>query len=235
MKAPFSARDPRGAERYPEPLSGGTTLIVNEIYESIQGEGPEQGLPVIIVRLTGCNLRCSYCDSAFSFFEGERLGLDRLLERAGGFKARRVLVTGGEPMVQGGTPTLCEALLDKGKKVSLETNGSFSLAGLPPQVVKVVDVKLPDSGCEGSFNTEVLSGIDEKDALKFVCASRKDYEYARSFIAEASGKVSAQIFFMPVWNSLDPAELAGWIIEDGLEARIQVQLHKIIWGDFRGV
>jgi len=235
VKARASSAEPKGAGRYPEPPVGGTTLIVNEIYESIQGEGPGQGFPVVIVRLAGCNFRCSYCDSAFAFFEGQRMDLGRLLDRAGKFKASRVLVTGGEPMVQSGTPALCEALIERGKSVSIETNGSFALDALAREVVKVVDVKLPESGFEGSFNPAVLSGLNGKDVLKFVCASRKDYEYARSFMAEASGKLSAQIFFMPVWNRLDPAELATWILEDGLEARIQLQLHKIIWGDARGV
>ncbi len=232
-----SAGGPVGAARYPEPRAGETTLLVNEVYASIQGEGPETGYPTVLVRLTGCNLRCNYCDSAFAFYQGNRIGLDALLEKVASYRIPRVLLTGGEPMAQGGTPDLCRALLDRSLSVSLETNGSYALEAIPAAVLKVVDVKAPGSGEGGSFQPAVLRRLRRRDALKFVLSGREDYLWSAAFIRNhrLGGPRSPQLYLSPVWGRLDPADLAAWTVEDRLPARVQVQLHKVIWGDRRGV
>jgi len=172
---------PVGVERYRYGASRHATVLVNEIYASLQGEGPEQGFPTVLLRLTGCNLRCNYCDSTFSFFKGERMALDEVAASVATRGIRRVLVTGGEPMAQAGTPDLCRALLENGHDVSIETNGSFSLDALPSDVLKVVDVKTPGSGEGDSFEQEILQGLNHRDALKFVCNDRADYDFTKAW------------------------------------------------------
>jgi 7-carboxy-7-deazaguanine synthase len=229
------AADGRGAARYLGERPEAASLLVNEVYASLQGEGPETGYPTVLVRLTGCNLRCRYCDSAFAFFKGERISLEEVCERVAGFGIRRVLVTGGEPMAQAATPALCRALLRSGHDVSIETGGAFTLEALPREVVKVVDVKTPGSGEVESFQEVILDGLERKDALKFVLCGREDYLFALDFLKchrEAAGV--PQVFFSPVWGELDPKDLAGWMVEDRAEARLMVQLHKVIWGAERG-
>ncbi len=237
MSAGRTLKNPKGAERYPRPRAGKITLLVNEIYASIQGEGPQTGFPTVLARLAGCNLRCSYCDSSHAFYEGERIELGALVERISSYRLRRVLVTGGEPMAQAGTPALCRALLRGRFKVSIETNGSYALESLPRQAVKVVDVKTPLSGAAESFQARILSSLAPKDALKFVVAGKKDYLWSRDFILNngLQAKGSPQLLFSPVWGEIKPADLAGWVLRDRLEARVQVQLHKVLWGNRRGV
>ena len=226
---------PVGVERYRYGASRHATVLVNEIYASLQGEGPEQGFPTVLLRLTGCNLRCNYCDSTFSFFKGERMALDEIVASVGTHGIRRVLVTGGEPMAQAGTPDLCRALLEEGHDVSIETNGSFLLDALPSEVMKVVDVKTPGSGEGDSFEQEVLHGLKRRDALKFVCRNRADYDFTRAFMARYHLPGPPQVLISPVWGRVKPQELAAWILEDKLDARLQVQLHKVLWRDKRGV
>lgn len=235
-KATTPASAPVGAERYPPPRAGEVTLLVNEVYASVQGEGPQTGYPTVLVRLTGCNLRCKYCDSAFAFFKGERVGLSALVQRIGGFRIPRVLVTGGEPMAQGGTPALCKSLVRKGFQVSIETNGAYLLDALPKAVVKVVDVKSPGSGEGDSFQEDLLASLGPRDALKFVLTSRADYLWARDFVTRRGlGKAKGpELYFSPVWSKVAPASLAEWAVEDRLPVRVQVQLHKVLWGDKRG-
>lgn len=235
-KATTPKTAPVGAERYPAPRAGEVTLLVNEVYASVQGEGPQTGYPTVLVRLTGCNLRCKYCDSAFAFFKGERVGLSALLRHIGDFGIQRVLVTGGEPMAQGGTPALCKALVRKGCKVSIETNGAYLLGTLPRAVVKVVDVKSPGSGEGGSFQESLLPTLGPKDALKFVLTSRADYLWARDFLArhDLGGPRGPELYFSPVWDKVAPADLAEWTVADRLPVRVQVQLHKVLWGETRG-
>lgn len=228
---------PVGAERYPPPRAGEVTLLVNELYASVQGEGPETGYPTVLLRLTGCNLRCKYCDSAFAFFKGDRVGLSALVAKVASFGIPRVLITGGEPMAQGGTPPLCKALLRKGLLVSIETNGAYLLDALPKAVRKVVDIKTPGSGEGGSFQEVLLETLGPRDSLKFVLTGRKDYLWAREFIAghRLRGPHSPELYLSPVWGKVEPADLADWTVADRLPARVQVQLHKILWGSKRGV
>ena len=224
-----------GGERYLNRPQAEPTLLLNELYASVQGEGPEQGYPTVLVRLTGCNLRCIYCDSAFAFFKGQRVALGEVVRRVASHEIRRVLVTGGEPMAQAATPALCRALLEAGHAVSIETNGAYDLGCLPGEVLKVVDVKAPASGEGGSFQLPILDELDRKDVLKFVLSSREDYLWAVDFLARHHLPGSAGVVFSPVSGLLDPAVLAEWIVGDRLEVRLQVQLHKVLWGNKRGV
>jgi 7-carboxy-7-deazaguanine synthase len=224
-----------GAARYARRRRPEPTLLVSEIYSSLQGEGPEQGYPTVLVRLTGCNLRCNYCDSAFAFYSGERRLLSEVVGAVKAAGLPRVLVTGGEPMAQAATPALCRALLGAGLSVSIETNGTYSLASLPRKILKVVDVKTPGSGEGGSFQESVLKQVDAKDLLKFVLTGREDYAWSRDFLRERSLPGAVQAAFSPVWGRLEPRELAAWILEDRLPVRLQLQLHKVLWGERRGV
>lgn len=224
----------KGAARYLKRALAEPTLIVNEIYASLQGEGPEQGYPTVLVRLTGCNLRCAYCDSAFAFYKGERRTLASVVEEACAHRIERILVTGGEPMAQRETPALCRALLRAGRSVSIETNGAYDLSTLPKRVLKVVDVKTPGSGEGDSFQPPLLAQLDRKDVLKFVCRDRADYLFAKEFMARHRLPGPASVTLSPVWGSLDPKDLAAWVMEDRLDARVQVQLHKVLWGNKRG-
>ena len=232
MVLPFAG--PTGAARYTKRALAEPTLLVNEIYASLQGEGPEQGYPTVLVRLTGCNLRCNYCDSAFAFFKGERMALKAVLAKVASFGIGRVLVTGGEPMAQRETPALCKALLRSGHEVSIETNGAYELAALPKRVLKVVDVKTPGSGEGASFQPYLLEQMDRKDVLKFVLSHREDYLWARNFMAAHHLPGPPRVMFSPVWGRLDPKDLAAWTLDDRLDARVQLQLHKVLWGNKRG-
>ena len=231
--APSPSGRPTGAARYAKRRLPEPTLLVTEIYASIQGEGPEQGYPTVLVRLTGCNLRCNYCDSAFAFFGGERRTLSEVVRGVLGARITRVLVTGGEPMAQAGTPALCRALLRSGLLVSIETNGAYGLSALPRRVVKVVDVKTPGSGEEGTFLPENLALLGPRDALKFVLTGREDYDYARAFLDRHGKTLPCPVFLSPVPGRLDAARLAEWMVKDAVEARLMVQLHKVLWGEAR--
>lgn len=229
--------NPVGAERYPPSRAGEITFLVNEVYASLQGEGPETGYPTVLVRLTGCNLRCTYCDSAHAYFKGERAGLSALVARVLSYGIPRVLLTGGEPMAQGGTPALCAALLRKGCKVSIETNGSYLLDALPRRVRKVVDVKCPQSGAGDSFQETILDSLTARDALKFVLKGRKDFDWAAQFLREhrLGGPRSPELYLSPVWGQVEPTDLAAWLLAARLPARLQLQLHKVLWGNRSGV
>lgn len=228
------AAGPTGAARYAKRALAGPTLLVNEIYASLQGEGPEQGYPTVLVRLTGCNLRCTYCDSAFAFFKGGRMALEEVVAKVAAFGIQRVLVTGGEPLAQRETPALCRSLLRAGHAVSIETNGAFQLAALPKRVIKVVDVKTPGSGEGESFQLSLLQQMDRKDVLKFVLSHREDYLWAREFMGRHHLPGPPGVLLSPVWGRLDPKDLAAWTLEDRLDARVQIQLHKVLWGNKRG-
>lgn len=226
---------PRGGARYPRPPASEPTLLVHETFLSIQGEGPEQGYPTHFIRLAGCNLRCSYCDTAYAYFQGARRTLGDVVEEARRSGADRVLVTGGEPMAQAGTPALCRALLRAGLSVSLETNGSFALGGIPAHVRRIVDVKTPGSGEGGSFLHGLLPALRRGDAIKFVLADRDDYLWTRQFLREYTAPAGVEILLSPAWGQLDPGPLAGWMVEDRVRARLHLQIHRILWGTRRGV
>jgi 7-carboxy-7-deazaguanine synthase len=218
-------------------------MVITEIFKSIQGEGTRAGLPCIFVRLTGCNLRCRWCDTAYAFHGGEKRSIEEVLERvrvlagARGNGVRLVEITGGEPLLQLETPELAEKLLAGGYTVMIETSGERFVGTLPREVIKIVDVKCPDSGEADTFdmaNLEALSGDDE---IKFVISTRHDYEFAREFVRQhrLSGRVR-EVLFSPVspdptgkWEGLEARELVQWILADGLPVRLGLQLHKFVW------
>jgi 7-carboxy-7-deazaguanine synthase len=211
-------------------------LTVNEIFLSIQGESTHAGLPCVFVRLTGCNLRCVWCDSEYAFHEGSTMSVKEVVERVGEFGCTLVEVTGGEPLLQPDAISLMHALLRSGKTVLLETGGSLPVDEVPPGVRRIIDVKCPGSGESGANRWENLAHLRDGDELKFVVADRADYEWATAQIRgrELSGRFA--LLFSPVHGKLEPGLLADWILRDGLEARIQVQLHKLLWpGAERGV
>ncbi len=206
-------------------------MQVTEIFFSIQGESTFAGQPCVFVRLTGCNLRCNWCDTEYSFYGGERISVEEVLGRVRAYPARLVEITGGEPMLQEQEVLeLMARLLEDGYRVLLETSGERFLGRVPPAVVKVMDVKCPGSGEAGSFRAENLEVLTPNDEVKFVLADRADYEFARDFLARhpLREKVRA-VIFSPVFGQLEPRELAEWILADGLDVRLGLQLHKFIW------
>jgi 7-carboxy-7-deazaguanine synthase len=212
-------------------------LIVNEIFHSIQGESLHAGRPCVFVRLTGCNLRCPYCDTTYAFEEGRSMEMEAVLARVRRFDCRLVEVTGGEPLLQEEASDLITRLLDEGYEVLLETNGSLSIDRVDPRCVRIVDVKCPGSGASNRMDWDNLNHLNASDQLKFVITDRRDYEYARSVIHRRPPQLAwDHLLFSPVRGALAPRELARWILEDGLAARLHLQLHAIIWPDLtRGV
>ena len=217
-------------------------LRVTEIFHSIQGESTWAGEPCTFVRLTGCPLRCVWCDTEYAFHGGEQMSLEEIRERVGTFPAPLVEVTGGEPLAHPGAFRLVEALLDEGYTVLVETSGAFDVAPLDVRAHKIMDLKCPGSG-EGHRNLwENLDHLTEGDEIKFVVKDRTDYEWARAIIRERGldrrvrDRTLRALLISPVWGAIDLQQLAGWILEDGLPARFQMQLHKLIWGaEKRGV
>ncbi len=220
------------------PANAEMTLRISEIFHSLQGESTRVGLPTVFIRLTGCPLRCVWCDTAYAFSGGEVLALPIIIERVAACGCQAVCVTGGEPLAQPGCLPLLTALCDAGYSVSLETSGALDIGAVDPRVSRIVDLKAPDSGeCEKNRggNLELLRPTDE---LKLVLASRADYEWAKEIIEEKSAlagrRIPCPVLFSPVWDTLPPAQLAEWILEDRLPVRFQLQLHKILWEDSRG-
>ncbi len=210
-------------------------LLVNEIFHSIQGEGPHAGWPCAFVRLTGCNLRCTYCDTRYAYDQGSEMELERVLAWVASLQCRRVQVTGGEPLLQAETPLLVRKLLDMGKVVLVETNGSLDINPIDPRAVRIVDMKCPSSGQEGANDYKNLFRLEPHDALKLVIANESDYEFARG-LSKRPEVEARSLLFAPVFGCLSPRQLAEWILRDGLEVRLNLQLHKIIWGaEARGV
>jgi 7-carboxy-7-deazaguanine synthase len=210
---------------------------VSEIFHSIQGESTYAGLPCTFVRLTGCNLRCVWCDTEYAFYGGEKMSVDQALEKVCSFPGRLVEITGGEPLLQKEVYPLMERLLAEGYRVLLETSGERPIAQVPREVVKIVDVKCPDSGEGGTFDIANLDAMAPHDQVKFVIASRGDYEFARDFTRRHDlAHRFAAVLFSPVWGQTDLQQMAEWILADGLEVRFGCQLHKLIWGaEARGV
>lgn len=212
-------------------------MVVTEIFKSIQGESTFAGLPCVFVRLTGCNLRCHWCDTAYAFYGGQILSREEVLERVRGLGGRLVEFTGGEPLLQKEIVALSEQLLADDYRVLIETSGERFVGDLPHAVVKIVDVKCPGSGEGGKFCFENLEALDRKDQIKFVILDESDYHYAREFMAkhELRGRVD-EVIFSPVFGQMVPQQLAEWILRDNLEVRMGLQLHKFIWdSEARGV
>lgn len=209
-------------------------LRITEIFHSLQGESTTIGLPTVFVRLTGCPLRCQYCDTAYAFTGGEIIELEAILEDIASYQCKHVCVTGGEPLAQPACINLLKNLCDKGYFVSIETSGARDISGIDSRVMIVMDLKTPDSL---EMDKNLLANLDylkPTDQIKFVLCSRKDYDWACSMIQEYQLEPRVQLLFSPSWNQLNPTDLANWIIEDRLSVRFQLQLHKILWNDAPG-
>jgi len=209
-------------------------LKITEIFYSLQGEADTVGFPTVFVRLTGCPLRCQYCDTEYAFYGGEWWELDAILQRVKELGAKYVCVTGGEPLAQKNCLPLLEILCDAGLRVSLETSGAMSLAGVDPRVVRVVDVKTPGSGEEHRNRYEELPQLRCQDLVKFVICGRSDYEWSREKLRELGLDARCTVLFSPSHEQLPARELADWILEDRLPVRFQIQLHKYLWGNVPG-
>lgn len=211
------------------------SLKITEIFYSLQGESNTVGLPTVFVRLTGCPLRCGYCDSEYAFYGGERLVLDEILARVAAYNPKYICVTGGEPLAQRECLTLLTMLCDAGYSVSLETSGALPVDDVDSRVVKVMDLKTPGSGESGRNRWENIPLLSEQDQIKFVLCNREDYEWARFKLDEyqLNTKV-AEVLFSPSFGQITPLQLAEWILADNLPVRFQLQLHKILWNDTPG-
>ena len=205
------------------------SLRVNEICYSIQGESTYAGRPCVFVRLTGCNLRCRWCDTAYAFHEGEPRSVEQALEQVRSYKCPLVEITGGEPLLQEEVYLLMSRLLLEGYEVLIETGGSLSVDRLDPRVVKVLDLKAPGSEMDPHNNLDNLRYLCRKDQIKFVVADRRDYEWAKQVMAKHALAEKVQVLFSPVFGELHPRELAEWLLADRLDARLQIQLHKYLW------
>ncbi|WP_269531642.1 7-carboxy-7-deazaguanine synthase QueE [Chitinimonas sp. BJYL2] len=212
-----------------------TSLRITEIFHSLQGETSRLGLPTVFVRLTGCPLRCGYCDSAYAFHGGERMSIAAIVEAVAQYGTPYVCVTGGEPLAQAGCLDLLTRLCDDGYSVSLETSGHLPIEVVDPRVSRIVDIKTPGSGEVDKNLWANLQHLNGNDELKFVLVHRHDYEWARDLLLDNQLHRLCPVIFSPVWESLPPRELAEWVLADRLPVRVQVQLHKILWGDKPGV
>ncbi|MHB8455850.1 MAG: 7-carboxy-7-deazaguanine synthase QueE [Acidiferrobacterales bacterium] len=209
-------------------------LRITEIFYSLQGESRTVGIPTVFVRLTGCPLRCGYCDTEYAFQGGEWMTIEEVVARVAQYRPRYVTVTGGEPLAQRSSIALLERLCDVGYEVSLETSGALDISGVDRRVSVVMDIKTPASGEETRNLYTNLAHIDANDQIKFVICDRTDYEWSRAKLAELDIAGRCEILFSPVHGTLKPVELAGWILADHLPVRMQVQLHKLLWGDGPG-
>lgn len=216
------------------PESRADMLKITEIFHSLQGEARQSGLPSVFVRLTGCPLRCGYCDSAYAFTGGEWMHFDDIIERIQQHGTRHVCVTGGEPLAQKRCSELLIRLCDLGYSVSLETSGAVDIRLADERVSRVMDIKTPGSGEESKNLWANLEALTAHDQIKFVISSRVDYEWARQLVLEKYLADTCEVLFSPSWNVVNATELAEWILQDQLPVRYQLQLHKILWGDTPG-
>ena len=211
-------------------------LTVNEIFYSIQGESTFAGLPCVFVRLTYCNLRCVWCDTEYAFYEGREMSFEEILEEVGRYPSKLIEVTGGEPLAQEGVHELMRMLCDRGYTVLLETSGSISIAKVDPRVRIIMDIKCPGSGMEKKNVWENIRYLKPTDEVKFVVAHREDFDWAVEVVKRYEIEKKCPVLFSPVFGEVQPIELARWLLESGLGARMQLQLHKYIWEpETRGV
>jgi 7-carboxy-7-deazaguanine synthase len=215
-------------------LSATPRLKITEIFHSLQGEAQFAGMPTVFVRLTGCPLRCHYCDTAYAFHGGEWWNLADIIDRVAQFNTHDVCVTGGEPLAQRACVPLLHELCERGFRVSLETSGALSIEGIDARVSRVVDVKTPGSGEESRNLYPQLQTLTPIDQIKFVITSRTDYEWSRELLAAQALDQRCGVLFSPSFGQVEPRTLAEWILADRLPVRFQLQLHKILWGEERG-
>ena len=218
--------------RIPESREG--MLKITEIFHSLQGEALQAGLPTVFVRLTGCPLRCVYCDSEYAFYGGEWMHFDHILTEIRKYDTPYVCVTGGEPLAQKRCSELLVRLCDEGFQVSLETSGAIDISRADQRVSRVMDLKTPDSGEEEKNLWENLGQLNATDQIKFVICSRRDYKWARRQVRDRKLDSYCAVLFSPVWGQVEARQLAEWILEDQLPVRFQLQLHKLLWGDKPG-
>ncbi len=212
-----------------------SSLKITEIFYSLQGEARTVGLPTVFVRLTGCPLRCGYCDSEYAFYGGERMSIDAILEKVASYQPRFVCVTGGEPLAQRECLVLLTALCDAGYDVSLETSGAMPIEQVDSRVSRVMDLKTPGSGEVGRNRWENIEFLQAHDQIKFVICDRADYEWARFELDKHRlNERVGEVLFSPSFNQIKPLELAEWILQDNLPVRFQLQLHKLLWNDAPG-
>lgn len=209
-------------------------LRVTEIFLSVQGESRSAGWPTVFVRLTGCPLRCDYCDTEYAFQGGEWMDLEQILAQVNAHGVSHVTVTGGEPLAQKDCRALLQRLCDAGHEVSLETSGALDLEGIDERVVVVMDLKTPGSGEVERNRYENVARLRAHDQVKFVLADRADYEWSRDQVRRLALASRCEVLFSPVWGRLEPRQLAEWILEDRLPVRFQMQLHKLLWGEAPG-
>lgn len=209
-------------------------LKLSEIFLSLQGEARSAGLPTVFVRLTGCPLRCTYCDTAYAFYGGEWSDIEAIVDQVRGFGVKDVCVTGGEPLAQKRCVQLLDRLVDAGYRVSLETSGAIDIAPVDVRVSRVVDIKTPDSGESGRNLWSNIEHLTPHDQLKFVICSRADYDWAKAQLAERGLPERCEVLFSPSYAQIAPRELADWIVADRLPVRFQMQLHKQLWGEEQG-
>ncbi|MBA7482661.1 7-carboxy-7-deazaguanine synthase [subsurface metagenome] len=207
------------------------TMKVSEIFASIQGESTLQGLPCLFIRLAGCNLNCRYCDTVYARGGGKEMTLSGIIKEAEKSKLKYVCITGGEPLLQRETPELALELLNRGCRVSIETNGTLDASKLHENIIRVIDIKCPGSGEHGKTSPENITEKRPSDEYKFVITDRNDFEYARNFVKKHNLTVSGTVLFSPVYSILEPKKLVEWIIKEMPEARLNLQIHKYIWHD----
>lgn len=210
------------------------TLRINEIFLSLQGETGRTGLPTAFIRLTGCPLRCVYCDTEYAFYEGRKQTIGDILRAVAEYRTRHVTVTGGEPLAQKDCLMLLTRLCDEGYQVSLETGGAMDISGVDPRVIKTLDLKTPASGEEARNRYENLEHLNGQDEIKFVICNREDYDWSKSVLSQYRLNELCEILFSPEYEHMPSAQLADWILEDKLPVRFQIQLHKHLWGDVPG-